>query len=96
MKFKKKPVIIEAVQYIRRFDWPMWFHDAVTRKDITVFNTGKSSDPTAPCYANIHTLEGIMLAKEGDWIVRGIAGELYSCKPDIFEKTYEPVSEEGL
>lgn len=39
----------------------------------------------------IHTLEGVMRADKGDWIIKGVNGELYPCKPDIFEKTYEPV-----
>lgn len=39
----------------------------------------------------IHTLEGQMTASKGDWIIKGIAGEIYPCKPDIFAKTYEPV-----
>lgn len=41
----------------------------------------------------IPTLEGVMIAREGDYIIRGIEGELYPCKPDIFEKTYERVSD---
>jgi hypothetical protein len=40
----------------------------------------------------IHTLEGEMLARVGDWLIEGIEGELYPCKPDIFELTYEPVN----
>lgn len=39
----------------------------------------------------IHTLEGDMLAREGDYIIKGVQGEFYPCKPDIFEQTYEPV-----
>ena len=41
----------------------------------------------------IETLEGVMHASQGDWIITGVNGEKYPCKPDIFEKTYEPVSE---
>ena len=59
MKFRKKPVIIEAYQ---------------TDKEIF-----------------IETLEGVMKADVGDWIITGVNGEKYPCKPDIFEKTYEPV-----
>ncbi len=40
---------------------------------------------------HIHTLEGVMTAMPGDWVITGIAGERYPCKPDIFEATYEPV-----
>ncbi len=42
---------------------------------------------------NIETLEGVMHASPGDWIITGVNGEKYPCKPDIFEKTYEPVEE---
>jgi len=91
MKYRKKPVVIEAVQYTRRFDWPDWFHDAVSEERIRTYNTGKFQDPTQPCWAVIATLEGDMMAKEGDFIIKGVQGELYPCKPDIFEMTYEVV-----
>ena len=91
MKFRKKPVVIEAVQYATRFWWPDWFHDAVTENKIVVHGTGKWAE--GECYAEIKTLEGVMRANEGDWIIRGIAGEYYPCKPDIFEQTYERVEE---
>lgn len=43
----------------------------------------------------IHTLEGDMIASQGDYIITGVDGEQYPCKPDIFEKTYEPVEDQG-
>jgi hypothetical protein len=89
MKFRKKPVVIEAVQIEGRFFWPDWFQDAVTRKDVITHGCGKFSD--GPRYVEIKTLEGVMRADEGDWIIRGIKGELYPCKPDIFAATYEAV-----
>jgi hypothetical protein len=89
-KFRKKPVVIEAVCYTRRFAWPDWFHDAVTAGTVTVYGTGKYGDPSDACFADITTLEGTMTAQEGDWIIQGIKGELYPCKPDIFAATYEP------
>jgi hypothetical protein len=89
MKFRKKPVVIEAVQYTRRFDWPEWFHEAVSNTTVTTHNTGKFQDWTAPCYAEIKTLEGVMRVSENDWIIKGVKGEFYPCKPDIFEMTYE-------
>ena len=89
MKYRKKPVVIEAVQYTSRFDWPDWFHDAVSEERIRTYNTGKFQDPTQPCWAVIATLEGDMMAKEGDFIIKGVQGEFYPCKPDIFEMTYE-------
>lgn len=90
-KFRKKPVVIEAVQYGRRFDWPDWFHDAVSENKIVVHGTGKFADPRSECFATIYTLEGVMTAKESDWIIRGVQGEYYPCKPDIFAATYEAV-----
>lgn len=89
-KFRKKPVVIEAVQYTRRFGWPEWFHDAVTRNEIITHGTGKFADPQDECFCDIKTLEGVMRASDGDWIIRGVKGEIYPCKPDIFEQTYEP------
>jgi len=91
-QFRKKPVVIDAVQYSRRFGWPDWFHDAVSRNDIVVHSTGKFASPEEPCYCEIKTLEGVMRADENDWIIRGVKGEIYPCKPDIFAATYEPVN----
>ena len=61
MKFRKKPVVVEAYKADREM--------------------------------NIRTLEGTIHASVGDWIITGVNGERYPCKPDIFEKTYEPVEE---
>lgn len=88
-KFRKKPVVIEAVQIEGRFWWPDWFHDAVSRNDVLVYGCGKYAE--GPRYVEIKTLEGTMRADEGDWIIKGVKGELYPCKPDIFEATYEAV-----
>jgi len=80
MKFRKKPVVIDAVQLTdSAFDsaHPNPEHIA-----------GVVYDPLNRC-AYIDTLEGRMTANLGDWIIRGVKGELYPCKPDIFEKTYE-------
>lgn len=83
MKYRKKPVVIEAFRY-----WidprPDWFCDKVTSNEIITFET----------HCNINTLEGIMIGNAGDYIIKGIAGEIYPCKPDIFEKTYETVEDE--
>ena len=90
-KYRKKPVVIEAIQ----LTWENW-------SAICDFaGVGKLIDGKPEgFYANgdndtiglrIPTLEGLIEAKQNDWIIKGIAGELYSCKPDIFEKTYELV-----
>ena len=90
MKFRKKPVVIEAVQIDKRMDLasPDWWAEAVQTKMVTVHGMGKFTRDE-PCVL-IKTLEGTMRGDRGDWIIRGVSGELYPCKPDIFEMTYEP------
>jgi len=100
MKFRKRPIVIEAVQLISSTWSEMCEHAGVgklsdgkpegcyVKKDGTL-NDGSESNTRMGL--QIPTLEGLMLAVEGDWIIRGVAGELYPCKPDIFEKTYEVV-----
>lgn len=79
-KFRKKPEVIEAEQ---------WFgHKHIDG----VIESPVLSDDGKP-YGQIKTLEGWMIASEGDWIITGVNGEKYPCKPDIFAKTYEPVNE---
>ena len=82
MKFRKKPVVVEAMQFTeenknRVFNW------------VTCNKHPRFDDHGAPTLA-IGTLEGDMTAKLGDWIIKGIAGEFYPCRPDIFAATYEP------
>jgi len=83
MKFRKKPVVIDAIQLSR-----------VTHTECCEF-IGDSLGPVNFGAVNliIKTLEGEMLAIEGDWIIKGIKGEFYPCKPDIFEATYEKVED---
>ena len=87
MKYRKKPVEVEAfrinIDYI-----PDWFMDKVTTNEAML-----SKNPRHETFARIQTLEGVLLASPGDYIIRGIKGEIYPCKPDIFEATYEPVEE---
>lgn len=90
MKFQKKPVIIEAF----RIGWdhiPDWFAGAL-QHEVATLNLGIHGYYHHPdTTADIKTLEGMMHASNGDYIIQGIDGELYPCKPDIFEKTYERV-----
>ena len=82
MKYRKKPVIVEAIQ------WDGSNADEILdfgSYNIVATNTEEGTE------ISIHTLEGIMTASIGDYIIRGVAGECYPCKPDIFNKTYEPV-----
>lgn len=88
-KFRKKPVVIEAIQVEQRMLWPDWFHDAVTDNRIIVHGVGKYG--SGDVYVEIATAEGVMRGDIGDWVIRGIKGELYPCKPDIFAATYEVV-----
>lgn len=88
MKYRKKPVEVDA--FIFGYgDFPQWFWDAIRDGVVTVF------DADAPfIYADIKTLEGVMHAMNGEYIIRGVRGEIYPCKPDIFLETYEKVGEE--
>lgn len=89
-KYRKKPVVIEAfklgVDYI-----PGWFMDAVTENEVILHGTSSGFDHVADTNADIHTLEGWHHANYGDYIIRGVKGELYPCKADIFNMTYEVV-----
>ena len=92
MKVRKKPVIVEAFKLNDRgLIGEDWFWDAVSRNDIITHNFGKGY--FEPAWCEINTLEGVMVAKSGDYIIKGIQGEIYPCKPDIFGMTYEEVSE---
>lgn len=88
MRFRKKPVEIDAVQYTGENIVEVWESFDAGH----VYGPGgthsRDDDDRA---AYIETLEGVMRADPGDWIIRGVSGELYPCKPDIFAATYEPV-----
>ena len=90
MRYRKKPVEIEAFQLNERgLVEEDWFWDAVTRNDIIIHDFGRHHANHAWC--EIKTLEGIMVARTGDYIIKGVNGEIYPCKADIFEKTYDEV-----
>lgn len=84
MKYRKKPVEIDAVQFTRD-NW----------EEIVSFTNGTAKDltierrPNGKCTCIIPTLEGDHIAAENDYIIKGVNGEFYPCKPDIFRKTYE-------
>lgn len=84
-KYRKKPIVIEAVQ---------WTGEKGNLLKVTQFVASGSRpvEKKGSCLL-IETLEGIMIADKEDWIIRGISGEHYPCKPDIFNKTYELVEE---
>lgn len=81
MKYRKRPVVIEAMQLTET-------------NSLEVYNW-INTDQASKCgsVVKIETLEGTMTANVGDWIIRGVKGEYYPCKPDIFEATYEKVEE---
>lgn len=90
-KYRKKPVEIEAVRYLPG--------DDCNCVQVATF-LGEDPSDACECQAGgscadlpwaVDTLEGQMTASPGDWIIRGVKGEFYPCKPDIFEATYEPV-----
>lgn len=82
--YRKKPVVIEAWQVSADLGtMPTWLSDRLGR-DLSC-NGGITA-------LDIRTLEGTMRANEGDWIIKGVKGEIYPCKPDIFAATYEPVA----
>ena len=98
-KYRKKPVVISAIQ----LTWENWpevcdfvddkyfgggvYVDDETHKELSNFERSNTIG------LRIKTLEGTMLAVEGDYIIKGVKGEVYPCKPDIFEATYELVQE---
>lgn len=90
MKYRKKPVIIEAIQFEDNSDRIIEIHEFMGGDTIRV-NYEDKDNP----YLKIKTLEGIMKASVGDYIIKGVNGEFYPCKPDIFEKTYERVIDEA-
>lgn len=95
MKYRKCPVVIEAFQMteVRRSDnrdWPEWLNKAWNEDIGSVGAVWIDPDDPTRQKLVVGTLEGVMRIEWDDWIIRGIKGELYPCKPDIFEMTYEP------
>jgi hypothetical protein len=100
-RYRKRPVEVEA----RRV--PTWtWSDTASAKAVGEFvdtcialaawcggvsHMMESPFSSIPEGIHIPTLEGMMLAQPGDWIIRGVAGEFYPCRPDIFDATYEPI-----
>lgn len=86
-KFRKLPVVIDAVQLTNQ-NKEMVYHE-LSEIQMNIQPAFRDAKPVLL----IPTLEGEMVANIGDWIIKGVNSELYPCKPDIFEKTYEPVDE---
>ena len=96
-KYRKKPVEIEAVQFLgtresaRQCLEFMGEFDGCLVNRVGFRKIAKNYEP----FIEIKTLEGVLTASKGDWIIKGIQGEYYPCKPDIFQKTYDLVSEDN-
>ena len=92
-KYRKKPVVIEAFQikqdlWSERTSWPEWFYDAVQKPP------GADGKALIGDIVEIITYEGSMTGSLGDWIIRGVKGELYPCKDSIFRMTYDACGEQ--
>ena len=87
-KFRKKPVVIDAVQFHVAMGVPPFYYDG----NPVQFHKDCGSDGACSLDGKhfIQTLEGPFVVTDGDWIIKSVKGEFYPCKPDIFEATYEP------
>lgn len=83
-KYQKKPVVIEALE---------WRGEDGLFEMKRFLNDGKADYVIGPDYLSIETLEGPICASPGDYIIKGVRGEFYPCKPDIFKETYEEAEE---
>jgi len=96
-QYRKKPVVIEAMLLTRDSAMKVyeWVHDCKAIKtDMDLHRWDDYISFLEKRGMKIETLEGCMKAQFGDYIIKGVQGEFYPCKPDIFEATYEKVSEE--
>ena len=90
MQYRKKPVVIDAFMYGIE-PRPDWFNHKVTSNEIITY-AGTDMRDSSEYYCEIKTLEGVMRGNCRDYIIKGVQGEIYPCKPDIFEMTYELAS----
>lgn len=89
MRYRKKPVVVEAFKF-GTDSMPDWFVDKVSENKVILH--AESEAYRAPLtHCTIETLEGIHVCDLGDFVIKGVKNELYPCKPDIFEMTYEAV-----
>lgn len=108
MKYRKKPVVIEAFKWTGGHDQtedPEWIVEKLKSGEVAILTvteevcaySGDRPDhiATVAIWMEIETLEGIMTAQPGDFIIKGIQGEIYPCKPDIFKATYEIVEHDN-
>lgn len=94
MKYRKKPIIIDAFQWTgdnNQKEDPLWIVEALKNGSARIEREDALLNLGVVMY--IDTLEGTHRARIGDYIIQGVKGEIYPCKADIFEATYEPVTE---
>lgn len=95
-RFRKKPVVIEAFRMTKarraiNLEWPAWMHVAWNADRGSEGSLYPTQEGTGDGTLSIGTLEGQHLVSWDDWIIKGVKGEIYPCKPDIFKATYEEV-----
>lgn len=91
MKYRKKPVVIEAIQFIDTLERLEELSKFIDNQPLRV----DYKNPNKPVL-KLQTLEGVHIASVCDYIIKGVQGEFYPCKPDIFEQTYEEVDESEI
>jgi hypothetical protein len=92
MKYRKKPVVVEAFRFYVD-PMPDWFLDQMSDNTVMIYNCDYRRYELDEAYCIIRTLEGPMRGQGGDYIIKGVKGELYPCKKEIFEQTYEKVED---
>lgn len=91
-RYRKKPVKVEAIRFDGTFDSYMEIAEWAAEHGSLNVNIREYGDGEGDhTHLMVHTLEGAMRGEPGDYIIRGVQGEFYPCKPDIFEQTYEAV-----
>lgn len=102
MRYKKKPIVVEAVQFINCYvraieecfnEVPKWLHEAFEEQ---VIYRIPRIDIESQSFLRISTIEGNMDLTQGNWLIKGVKGELYPCNDEIFRMTYEEVKDEKL
>ena len=92
MKYIKKPEVIEAFRLLID-PMPDWFMDKVSSGEVTLRRCDRERYDLSEAYCEIETHGVLMLGNGGDYIIRGVQGEIYPCEPGIFESTYEKLEE---
>ena len=89
-RYKTKPCEIEAFQFYVD-NMPDWFTEALIRNEVKIYDYDHTRHSIDEVHCLIETLEGTMRGNVGDYIIKGLKGELYPCKPDVFKKKYERI-----